>query len=465
MMKNQTKPQKQNPSSSSHASSFRDPSGFVFWQNGVLLRKINPIYEENFKLFLDSGLYGELVKEGLLISHKHVAPDVIQPELIPFISYSYEWAFSQLKDAALLTLKIQKIALSHGMSLKDATNYNVQFLKGKPIFIDTLSFEKLEAGKPWVAYKQFCEQFLAPLALISYVDVKLLQLLIPYMNGIPLELANKLLPLKARINPGVLMHINLHAGSQKKHADNRAVSGEQRAVSMNALLGIVDSLYNTVSNLKWDYGKTAWSHYGADDYFESYDKKTLDKKKQIVSEFLESVKPKTTWDLGANTGNYSRIAAEKGISTISLDFDPAVVEQAYQWVREHDEENILPLYLDITNPTPAIGFENNEREALLQRPKPDVVMALALIHHLAIGANLPLSRLASFFADMSKNLIIEFVPKDDPQTQRLLVSREDVFPDYTQEEFEKEFGIYFLTVKKVPLTNSKRTLYLFKKKT
>lgn len=442
-----------------HDSSFRDPSGFVFWENGVLLRKIEPVYRENFELLKSSGLLKKLQDEGLLISHTEISDNVIRPELIPFISYPYEWSFSQLKDAALLTLQIQKLSIGFGMSLKDATGFNVQFLRGRPIFIDTLSFEPARGG-PWVAYKQFCEQFLAPLTLISYVDARLSQFLIPYFNGVPLDLAAKLLPLKARLNPGILMHIVLHAGSQKKYADSGLVTRHRSSVNLNAQFGIIESLANTVAKLKWDYGKTAWSNYGNDDYFESYSKETLEKKKQTVDGFLDLAKPKTVWDLGANTGNYSRIAAQKGISTVSLDFDLAAVEQSYK----RGEENILPLYLDLANPTPAIGFENQEREAFLQRPKPDLVMVLALIHHLAIGVNLPLPKLAEFFAGIAKNLIIEFVPKDDPQTQRLLVSREDVFPKYTQEDFEEGFGKFFKTVKKVALPNSKRTLYLLAKK-
>lgn len=451
--------QKKQTPRKSHDSSFRDPSGFVFWENGRLYRQINPVYQENFKLLKSSGLLKKLHDEELLIGHKEISPVHLEPEIIPFVSYPYEWAFSQLKDAALLTLKIQKMALEHGMSLKDATSFNVQFLRGKPIFIDTLSFEPARGG-PWVAYKQFCEQFLAPLTLISFVDARLSGLLVPYINGIPLDLCAKLLPVKAKFNPGILMHIILHANSQKKYADSRLATRHRSSVNLNAQFGIIESLANTVTKLKWDYGKTAWSNYGDEDYFESYSKETLEKKKQVVAGFLDLAKPKTVWDLGANTGNYSRIAAQRGISTVSLDFDLAAVEQSYK----RGEENILPLYLDLANPTPAIGFENQEREAFLQRPKPDLVMALALIHHLAIGANLPLPKLAEFFAGIAKNLIIEFVPKDDPQTQRLLVSREDVFPKYTQKDFEEEFGKFFKMVKKAALPNSKRTLYLFKSK-
>ncbi len=460
-MKNQQKPPKQKNNSNSHASSFRDPSGFVFFENNKVFRQINPPYMENYELLKSSGLYEELTNKGLLIGHKEKGDGVIEPEMIPFISYPYEWSFSQLKDAAVLTLEIQKIAVNHGMSLKDATSFNVQFLRGKPIFIDTLSFEKLEEGKPWVAYKQFCEQFLAPLAVTSYTDVRLNELLIPFINGIPLDLAAKLIPIKAKINPGILMHVVLHAGSQKKHADDKPTSKSSTggAVNKNAMLGLIDSLERTVKGLQWKIPKMTWTDYGADDYFESYSKKTLEVKKKLVGELLDVASPKTAWDLGANTGNYSRIAASKGIFTVAVDGDPTVIEQGYNFVKESGEENILPLYVDLANPTPGIGFENKERDSFLDRTKPDLVMALALIHHLAISANLPMPRLAEFFSKLSKNLIIEFVPKEDPQTQRLLRSREDIFTSYTQKDFEEEFGKYFKVSKKIALPESKRTLY------
>lgn len=448
----------------SHASSFRDPSGFVFFEGGKIFRKINPVYFENFKLLNESGLYEKLASEKLLVPHKVIAPDLVEPKMIPFISYPYEWSFSMLKDAAILTLKIQKISLEHGMILKDATSYNVQFLSGKPIFIDTLSFEKYQEGTPWVAYKQFCEQFLAPLALISYTDVRVQKLLEPFMDGVPLDLAAKLLPFKAKINTGVLMHISMHAGSQKKHADSNLDKQRKAMFSKNSLLGLVSNLENSIRSLRWKLPETAWKDYGADDYFESYGEKSLDLKKQAVSKFLDIVKPKTAWDLGANTGNYCRIAASKGVSTVGLDFDPTVVEQLYIYVREKGEENILPLWVDLANPTPAIGFRNKERDSFLSRPKPDVVMALAVIHHLAIGKNLPMPRLAEFFAELSDNLIIEFVPKEDPQTQRLLRSREDIFVDYTQKDFESEFGNFFQIVDRYSIPDSKRTLYLMRKR-
>jgi hypothetical protein len=193
-------------------SSFRDPSGFLFIREGILYRQVNQVYREDYSRLMDSGLYEKLVKNGLLITHAEtdiqpadgvLSYKVICPERVPFISYPYEWSFGQLQDAALATLSIQRRALKLGMSLKDASAYNIQFPKGKAMLIDTLSFEQYQEGEPWVAYRQFCQHFLAPLALMAYKDVRLNQLLRIYIDGIPLDLASKLLPRSTRWNLGL----------------------------------------------------------------------------------------------------------------------------------------------------------------------------------------------------------------------------------------------------------------------
>ena len=210
------------------SASFRDPSGFLFTRNGILYRQINRAYAEDYARLMDSGLYEKLVKANLLIPHvevdqapaeKEAAFKVVQPERAPFISYPYEWSFSQLKDAALATLSIHKRALKLGMSLKDASAYNIQFVRGKAMLIDTLSFEIYKEGEPWIAYKQFCQHFLAPLALMSYRDIRLNQLLRIYIDGVPLDLASALLPFRTKLNFGLLTHIHVHADSQKRYSN------------------------------------------------------------------------------------------------------------------------------------------------------------------------------------------------------------------------------------------------------
>lgn len=452
-------------------SSYRDPSGFVFFQNGKVLRQVNIRYRQNYDLLFKSGLYNKLVGKGLLVAHKEVnqkgseqAYKIIEPQQIPFISYPYEWCFSQLKDAALLTLKIQKMALEHGMSLKDATSYNVQFLEGKPIFIDTLSFEKYVPGNPWVAYKQFCEHFLAPLAVYAHKDVRLNTVMQAHSGAIPLDLAVKLLPASAKLKPSLLVHIFFHAGSQKKYSEAAFIKKPKRSFGKGAFAGIIDSLEGAVKGLKLKTDKTVWTDYYDPNDKGSYQDESLARKKELVSKFIDIARPKSLWDIGANTGVYSEIAAGKNIFTVSSDNDHTVIEQNYLRIKKNGEKNILPLWVDIANPTPAIGWENADREAFLARPKPDTALALALIHHLAISNNIPISRLADLFSKICKTLIIEFIPKEDYRVKLLLQSREDIFVDYNQNTFEKELGKFFSTVKKVQLTNSKRTLYLLKRK-
>jgi len=460
------------PTDHTLAASFRDPSGFVFVENDEVLRQVNHVYKEDYDLLMRSGLYEELVGAGLLIPHEEVdlgrartdeAYKVLHPTQVPFISFPYEWCFSELKDAALATVEIQKRAFAHGMSLKDASVYNIQFVDGRPVLIDTLSFETYREGAPWVAYRQMCQHFLAPLALMSYTDVRLSQLLRVHLDGIPLDLASRLLPGRTRFRPALLMHIHMHARSQKRYEGETDVSKQTRGRKVGRLgfQGIIDSLDGAIRKLRWRPSGTEWAEYYDDT---NYSPEALDEKGRRVNELLDATAPKVVWDLGANTGRFSRIAADKGMLTISFDIDEAAVERNYLDCKRDDVTNMLPLLLDLTNPTPGIGWENRERPSVLERGPADVVMALALVHHLAIGNNLPFDHIARCFANLCESLIIEFVPKTDSQVRRLLVVREDIFGDYTQERFEQVFAGYFSIEQTIAISDTQRTLYLMKKR-
>ena len=366
----------------------------------------------------------------------------------------------QPSAAALTTLEIQKRAIERKMSLKDSSAYNIQFRQGKPVLIDTLSFEAYREGEPWVAYRQFCQHFLAPLALMAYKDVRLSQLLRVYRDGAPLDLASSLLPAKTRLNPALLVHVHLHARSQKHFAAKpTALSG--RTMSRMAFLGLLDNLERAVSNLKWRPQGTEWVDYVQDSDYSTH---ALQHKQDLVSTFLDKTHAKIVWDLGANTGSFSRVAAAKGMLTVSADSDPACVEINYLRCLDEGETNILPLLLDVTNPSPGIGWENKERMSLIERGPADALLALALVHHLAISSNLPFAKIASFSGQICKWLIIEFVPKNDHQVQRLLLTREDIFPGYTQQGFESEFCTRFSIHQSIKLEDSDRTLYLMERR-
>jgi len=455
-----------NPTKSRQLSaSFRDPSGFLFSRDGILYRQINRAYAEDYARLMDSGLYEKLVKANLLIPHveagqvsaeSDAAFKVIQPERAPFISYPYEWSFSQLKDAALATLSIHKRALKLGMSLKDASAYNIQFVRGKAMLIDTLSFEVYREGEPWTAYKQFCQHFLAPLVLMAHCDVRLSQLLRVYIDGVPLDLASELLPFKTKLNFGLLTHIHIHAGSQKRYSD-KSVEPRKGGMSQQAMIGLIESLEATVKKLTWTPAGTEWgAYYDATNYTDA----AFEHKKQLVREWAVEKKPALVWDLGGNTGVFSREAAASGAFTVSFDIDPAAVEQNYQVVKKNKEQSLLPLVLDLTNPSPAIGWDHTERDSFGQRGPADMALALAVIHHLAISNNVPLPQLAQFFAARTKWLVIEFVPKSDSQVKRLLSSRKDIFPSYTREGFEAAFLERFIVHKAELVRDSERVLYL-----
>jgi len=449
-------------------SSFRDPSGSLFMRDGILYRRVNAVYRDDYDHLLSSGLYSALVDAQLLVPHDEVAstaaepPEryrVIKPEAIPFISYPYEWCFSQLKDAARATLRIQQLALDHGMCLKDASAYNLQFRRGRPVLIDTLSFERHRPGRPWVAYRQFCEHFLAPLALMARADVRLSQLLRIYIDGIPLDLASRLLPWRTRLNPLLWIHLHLHARMQARFG-GKTVNMHGRQMSERALRGFVDALRSAVERLTWRPQGTAWA-----DYYDqtNYTAAAADDKRRLVAEFIDLARPTVVWDLGANVGAYSRIASDQGIRTIAFDIDPAAVEKNYLECRRTGEANLLPLVLDLTNPSGGAGWANEERQSLAARGPADLVLALALVHHLAIGNNVPFDMIARFLARLGRTLVIEFVPKDDSQVQRLLASREDVFTSYDEQSFERDFGRQFAIEVRRPIADSRRVLYLMRR--
>ncbi|MBI2055599.1 MAG: SAM-dependent methyltransferase [Candidatus Sungbacteria bacterium] len=455
------------PSAKSYGS-FRDPSGFVFRRGGLLYRQVNSAYRKHYDQLMASGLCKALAEARMLIHHSEaevaaeepeVAYRIVRPELIKFISYPYEWSFSQLKDAALLTLAIQKKALAFGMSLKDASAYNIQFHRGQPILIDTLSFERYREGWPWVAYRQFCQHFLAPLALMAWRDIRAGQFSRNFIDGIPLDFASKLLPLRASFCTSLFIHIFLHAKSQK-HFEGKSLSPRKAAVSRRSLFGLVENLERAVAGLTWRPSGTEWAEYYE---MTNYSDAAMEQKKVILAEFLSNLKPAIIWDLGANTGVFSRIASVKGILSVAIDSDPAAVEKNYLETVRRKETHILPLLVDLANPSPAIGWGHSERMSLEERGPTDVVLALALLHHLAISNNLPFERIAEFFSRLSSALIVEFVPKQDSQVQKLLKTRDDIFADYTREAFEAAFRKYF-TIREVRnIDGSQRMIYLMTK--
>jgi hypothetical protein len=447
--------------------SFRDPSGFVFQREGILYRQVNQVHREDYDLLMSSGLYEKLVAAGLLVPHHETgdpvtgdAYRVLRPERVGLVSYPYEWCFGQLKDAALATLRIQRIALDAGMSLRDASAYNIQFRSGRPVLVDTLSFERLREGMPWVAYRQFCQHFLAPLALMAYRDVRLAQLLRTNIDGIPLDLAASLLPRRARFRFSLFVHIYAHARSQRRHESDATASRTRKRFTLQAFRALVESLESAVRRLGWTPERSVWTEYYAHEL--GYSEEAFEHKKELVRKFVDDVAPETVWDLGGNVGVFARISAAQGIPTVCFDVDPSCVEANYRQVVADGETNLLPLVLDLTNPSPGTGWANRERQSLVERGPADMALALALVHHLAIGNNVPLPMVAGFLSEVCRWLLVEFIPKDDPRVGALLASREDIFPDYNVEGFERAFEQRFQIERREEIRESPRILYLMR---
>lgn len=450
-------------------ASFRDPSGFVYRRDGRLLRQVNASYREHFNALVESGLYDELVSAGLLVAHEFMdrglamtpeAFQVIAPEPIPFVSHPYEWCFGQLKDAALLTLEIQRRALDRGLTLKDASAFNVQYQDGHPVLIDTLSFERRNEGEPWIAYRQFCQHFLAPLLAMAHVDVRLARLFVTDLDGLPLDLVSGLLPRRSWLRFSTLVHIHLHARSLKRYSSVRAEEHRlYRSVSQTALLGLVDSLESAIRRLEVGAAATEWADYEQD---HSYSHSARAAKEKQVRRAVETVRPDVVWDLGANTGVFSRIAANQGARVISIDGDHSAVESNYRAVKRSGETRVLPLLVDLACPTPGSGWANMERESLVSRGPADLVLALALIHHLGFTHNVPIAHILAWLSGLGRYALVEFVPKSDPQTQRLLLSREDIFHDFTEEHFVERARDYFAIEWREQVPDTERTMYLMR---
>jgi len=448
------------------ASSFRDPSGYLYWQDGQLYRFVSESYAAQYDHGKTVGLFDQLIEKQWLIPFEDLgAPKgledchtVLRPSLLDFVSYPAEWCFGQIQDAALLTLDIHLHALDHGMMLKDASLYNVQFHRGKPTFIDHLSFDFYEPYGYWPAYGQFCRHFLAPLALMSRVDVGLAKLLNLHMDGVPLDLAAKILPFSSRFNFSLFAHLFLHSRYVKRYGSSRNRVAK-KTIDISGAIAMARSLRSWIASQKAHGQKTEWGQYYSET---SYSDEAMASKRDIIRGMVKRARPNRVWDIGANDGRLSRDIADIPDQIICFDIDHTAVDKNYQTCKAEKYDSILPLICDFMNPTPAIGFENRERPALLERGRPDLVLALAVIHHFAISNNVPLGHLAAFFAKMTPDLLIEFVPKDDEMVQRLLANRADIFPDYTPEGFEQAFGTFFDIVDVKSIADSPRRLYLLR---
>lgn len=448
-----------------HPASYRDPAGYLFYRNGVLYRQVNEIFRKDFDAFTGSGFYDQLRQQGRIIAHEEVGENLtndaeqyktLKPEHIPFISFPYEWCFTMWKDAALTTLEVAQEALHYNLMLKDASAYNLQWHRGQMMFLDSLSFEQYREKEPWIAYRQFCEHFLAPLAVMHYTQQPLQPLFLAYPDGLPLAIAQKLLPFRSRFN----LHHYLHLHLPVKMNGKEPVKNDIR-FTRKKLENILRSLQSAVQSLHLQKRTGVWSDYyeeaaGRDDY--------LDQKKAIIDQWIGKNNWQSAVDLGANEGEFSLLAARRGLFTISADLDHFSINNLYRHIKKENIQNLHPVLLDLSHPSPATGVNNVERSSFLNRVKGNVVLALALIHHLAIGKNLRFEDAATLFRKTGDWLLIEFVPKDDEKVQQMLLQKKDIYDHYTEAEFERVFQQTYTIVDRQPVGRSGRTLYIMKPK-
>ncbi|MFL5773377.1 MAG: hypothetical protein ACJ75F_09480 [Flavisolibacter sp.] len=446
-------------------SSYRDPSGFMFEKDGVIYRQVNVVYKEHYDHFIQSGLYKTLIEKKWMVPHIEVDQPInvspgyyktLQPERIPFLSYPYEWCFEMLKEAALFTLSIAVESLKYGMVLKDATPFNIQWRGATPVLIDTLSFEKYDSTLPWIAYRQFCECFVAPLVLMNYTHQPIQKMLLSWPDGIPVQMASSMLPMRSRLNLNVNLHIHLQAAlSGKKQKDNQ----KPASFSEKKFRHLLESLTSLVRNLEWKGKQAGWSNY----YNEAAQRNDyLPRKKQVVQKWIDELDVSSAIDLGANEGEFSFITASKGIRTIAADSDHDSINKLFLQIKEKQQENIWPLIIDLPDPSPGIGWNNEERMPFMERSKSHLALALALVHHLCIGRNITLEQTAGLFANLCSILLIEFVPKDDPKVQEMLIQKKDIYTSYNLENFLLAYEKLFRIEKNEQLPGG-RTLYLMKK--
>lgn len=457
--------------------SFRDRDSRVIVSDDAIYRALSPEGAEDWLALAGSPLLEQLTSTGQLIGSREVEPSVLgesgellptgvervlEHDRVPFVSYPYEWTFSMLQDAAKLQLDLGIAAIGEGLNLKDATPYNVQYLGARPTFIDVGSFEKITAGEPWIAYRQFCMLYLYPLLFQAHKDIPFHPWLRGSIDGIQPIDAIKVFSLPDRLRRGVFLHTSLHARLDRRANRSGPGSAEQnrttRQVKPSQLQAQLQSMRRLVSKLKWKAGETSWSGYRQSNTYSDDD----DRRKQaFVAEVAASEKPALTWDMGCNDGAYSRIAAETSAKVVAFDFDHATVEALYRSLREEGNTRILPLVSNLADPSPALGWRGLERKTLVDRGAPDLMLALALIHHVSISANIPIADFLQWARDLDTTLVIEFPKRTDPMVRALLANKHDgANPDYEEGNFERELERRFKVERREELPSGDRILFL-----
>ena len=452
--------------------SFRDPDSRVVVTDDAVLRALSTRGLADWEALAATELFPRALAEGKLIPTERVegaadlpeledeAAAVLRHERVPFVSYPYEWSFGMLRDAALLHLELLEAALAEDLVLKDSSPYNVQWRGSQPVYIDLGSFERLTPGEPWLGYRQFCMLFLYPLLLQAYKGVPFQPWLRGSLEGITPEQLRSVMSLRDLLRRGVFTHVYLHARLERGRGETaREVKRELRAAGFKKELIVanVRRLAKLIRRLEWSPSRSTWSGYEPTTSYEEADAR---RKEDFVRGAIGSQRWDLVWDLGCNVGRFARLAAERSRYVVALDADGAVVEQLYRELKEEGSTSILPLAVDVLDPSPGLGWRGRERRPLTERGEPDLTLCLALVHHLSIGGNVPVRDVVDWLASLRSAVVVEFPTRDDPQVRRLLAAkRDDLHSDYERDPFERSLHEAFEVERTEALAGGTRILY------
>ena len=461
------------PTRSFDSGSFRDRDGRVYLCGDRVIRGLSEAALADWRKLEGTEFFRRFTESGRIVATRELSLDEVplpeeekqrwagflEHDRVPAVSYAYEWSFSMLREATVLTLDLLEAAIGEGMTLKDATPYNVQFVGGKPVFIDIPSFETLQAGSTWAGYRQFCEMFLFPLMLQAYKGIDFQPMMRSRIDGVDLQTMSRLFGLRDRFRKGALSHVWLQAKLDSKYGSTRRdVKSELKSAGFGKEL-ILANLRKTrklVKRLSWDGKGSEWGGY---EEFHNYSESDHALKEAFIDECVRDSGAATVWDIGANTGQFARIAGQHARQVLAMDIDHFAVERMFLHNREEGVGNILPLVQNVCDPSPNWGWRNSERRDLASRAKPDLVLCLALIHHVVITANVPLDEFIEWLASLTDQLVIEYVSRADDKVETLLRNKEDKYGDYSRENLEKALGRFYEVRKKQALESGNRYLY------
>jgi hypothetical protein len=462
-----------NPGAAPDPGSFRDPLSRVYIDRDAVYRGLSEAGAREYDAVASADFFKALLAQGSVVATERVPipaalvgtewAAVLRHDRLPLISYPFEWTFEMLRDAALLQLDVAQRALTDGFITKDATSYNIQFDGSRPVFIDVGSFERPPRGEPWPGYRQFCELFLNPLVVQHVTGIPFQPWLRGALDGIPPSQVAPLIRGRHRFNRRLLIHVVLHARAERRYADTdatRDVRGEMRQAGFGPKIVAAQlaNLERTVRSLRSRVKQSTWSGYQDRPHYDAAD---LAAKDLFVADTVAEIDPGLVLDLGANDGRFSEIALDKGAQrVIAVDSDPLVVDRLYAELRARGEHRILPLVLDLANPSPGLGWRGQERQPFTARTRPDLVLCLAVVHHLALTNTVPFDHIVDLLADFGAPLVVELPLRDDPMVQRMLArKRAGLFDHYHEANWETALQRRFVVARREALPSGRRLMY------